>query len=60
MLIGSKDNISCISVLMPGCKFGPPDRGGVLERRNKRDQEAKLVMAAETSNKQKQFDSNRK
>jgi hypothetical protein len=34
---------------MPGCAFGPPEGGGVLAMRSKREAEAKLNMEAANS-----------
>ena len=35
---GSKDNISCIAALLPGCSFGPASGGGVEKRRKEREE----------------------
>lgn len=34
---GSRDNISCVAVKLPGAKIGPVGNGGVAARRKKRD-----------------------
>jgi len=39
---GSKDNISCCAVFMPGCKFGSPSGGGVTKRRQEREEKKRL------------------
>lgn len=43
---GSKDNISCVAVFMPGCKFGSGG-GGVLAMRQRREKQA--LAAAEVA-----------
>lgn len=43
---GSKDNISCIAALMPGCKFGATSGGGVPARRVAREEKRRQAEEA--------------
>lgn len=47
---GSKDNISCIVALLPGCSFGPASGGGVEKRRQERE-ERRLAEEENDTNK---------
>lgn len=42
LVIGSKDNISTIVVRLPGASVGPASGGGVLKRRELREESLKL------------------
>ena len=57
---GSKDNISCTIVLLPGCKFGPTTGGGVLSRRAKRDEEIRQAQEADRAANEGKQQSERK